>query len=200
MFPLEIVERKPGVIPSEFVVAAGSSSKPSLTHIEPGRFTVYMDSDRGSFPVPVAAETLAQSIVHDFCVTQLAFSDEAGPGLIAFGELLTEKDLALPKYAKVLSELKARQDRWFKMLVAMGDDDWSRHRRHGTISSLQRMAAKELNLEREWLFLSDTPEQDVSAVTLCPACKALVAPGASVCQTCRCVMNKAEADKFQFAN
>jgi len=188
----------PGVVPNSIKVIGGSPEKPALTYVDSGRFGVYLDADRGSFPVAVSADKIAESVVNDYCTTLLAYSEDAGPAILAFPEVVTEKDLT-SKYSKLVQEALDRQQRWYKQLVALADDDWSRHRRHATISNLQREAARSLKLEREWLFLIEDTKVDVTQIHLCPACKAPVVVGASVCQVCRCILDPKLASNYQFA-
>lgn len=197
MFPQEVNSKKPGLIPDTFYIPEGSPEKPAFVYIKPGMFRVYMDADRGSFPVPVHEAEMARSVVEDFVTSMLQYREDAHPALLHFPIEVKEADLKKPEYVPLIKAALAKQDQWYKYLVTLADDDWSRHRRHGTISNLQRKACKALGLEREWTLISD--EIGVSNALNCPACFAIVAPGAVICQVCRCVLNKEAAEKFQFA-
>ena len=61
--------------------------------------------------------------------------------------------------------------------------------RRGSISDLDRRAARALKLEKEWCY---EPQQRVE----CPACGEKLKPGVAVCRVCRAVLNQEKAAQF----
>jgi hypothetical protein len=107
----------------------------------------------------------------------------------------TDVKVVNEKFRGQLSVIRAQQNAWFKNLVDIADDTWSKIRSPLGIFDLQRTAARSLNLNREWL-VELPPDTPPIAPQLCPVCKSQVNPGALKCMHCGHVINKVEYDKL----
>ena len=194
LMPFTLAESKPGLYPGNYLIPAAPKDDISVYHVEDAHFFVYLDENRGSMKVPVPAERVAQSIVEDFRAAKIfVVPGEAEPGLFFLPGKLSVQDIK-SKFSERLSEYRAIQKKWFEMLVAQADDDWSRYRQHRMISDTQRFAAKTLGLEREWNITTI-----VENISKCPACTMNVPSSAVVCSSCQCILKPEEYKKLQFA-
>lgn len=151
IFPFDIREAKPGMIPPEFFIPAAAKGDISILHVGLCKAYIYLDYERGSIPMTEFADIVAQSVVRDFNTAQLEFRGEyCKPGLMFLPGKYT-KEQVLKDFAKEVEELKKAQYNWFIQLVKVADDSWNRTKRHSEISDIQRRAVKELNLTREWV-------------------------------------------------
>jgi hypothetical protein len=57
------------------------------------------------------------------------------------------------------------------------------------ITDLERRAARELKLEKPWLY-------DPKPATECPACAERIKPGVAVCKSCGAILDKEKAAQF----
>jgi hypothetical protein len=84
-----------------------------------------------------------------------------------------------------LATARELQIEWFKRLIADADDYWNRYRARRAISDLQRIAARLLNLDREWNL-----DMEVSdALSRCKFCREQVHPEAIICGHCQGILN-----------
>lgn len=88
-----------------------------------------------------------------------------------------------------LREAREKLETFYRNLVAGADRQWERTHNVVLISDLERRAAKELHLEKEWCY---EPQQRVD----CPACGEKLKPGVAVCRVCGAVLDKEKAAKF----
>lgn len=213
-YPWAIEERKPTV---SFVaqIPAPEKNDFSILHVPFANASRYV-MDGQTISIPIMPDDLARSIVADFCENQLCYSPEAGPGMFWINGEVTREALLKPgagynktlkdvkgnvlktefvKYADLLSEARARQNRWFEELVKMADSDWARYEDHKFISPLAKHAARELGLERVWAIDATR----LNRVIYCPACTSKVPALAVVCPTCQCVLDKERFKTLEFA-
>lgn len=189
--PFELREHKP-CYPGEYIVPAAPWKGISILVVDTAHCFVYVDGNRGSMKIPLLAEELAEAIIKDFSIAVLARTDDAKPGLFVVpGEWTTEE--ASKKFADKIEEYRTYQINWFKALVRLADDDWQRTHQLKTISNLQRVAAKFLELDKPWV---DTiPEEQKQ----CPACYHVVDPRAVVCYNCNCILDHSKYGQMSFA-
>lgn len=88
-----------------------------------------------------------------------------------------------------LKEAREKLEKFYRNLVAGADRQWERTHNVVLISDLERRAAKELHLEKEWCY---EPQQRVD----CPACGEKLKPGVAVCRVCGAVLDREKAAKF----
>jgi len=157
---------------------------------------VYVNEHMGSLKMVAPVEDVCAAVVSDYIRSCICVDDEARPGFgWCDGEISVEMLKKEPLYTKIVLPLMQQQNRWFKNLVAMADDDWSKYHQHRAISDVQRHAAKSLGLDREWIINVPKPEN----FKTCPACNQTVSIGAVICSFCRCILNPEAAKKMSFA-
>jgi len=202
ILPFPITETKPGLIVGYYAMPAAKKDDFEILVVYPTHFPLYVDQTRGSVPIPVPSDQLAQSVVDDFINSQMGIKRDAEepayPGLFfVLGK--RDKEYIKKEHADALLEARTAQKNWFLRLVHLADDDWQRYRQHKTISDLQRFAARDLGLDRPWLLLvADKPQ--APGVKTCPACQMSVHEMAAICPSCRCVLNEKLYKSFQFAS
>lgn len=158
-------------------------------------YPVYIDSDRGSLPVPTPALNFAEQIVNDYVQAQFGKDVEldAQPGIFAVEGEHDAKSIQA-RFPHLLKKAKEQQIRWFSLLVQKADEDWVKSHQHNHISNMQRIAAKELGLERDWMFERALGSENVK----CPACGSTV-PNTAICANCKCILDAEAAAKLTFA-
>jgi ribosomal protein L32 len=57
------------------------------------------------------------------------------------------------------------------------------------ITDLERRAARELKLDKPWLY-------DPKPLSECPACGEKIKPGVAVCRTCGAILDREKAARF----
>ena len=138
------------------------------------RFPVYIDENRPALVVPEPSDRVCASICRDFAIGIMGYEPgRAEPGLTwvqgEYGPSVVEKMMA-PQMAT----LRERQNEWFKNLVVIADDDWSKLHMRRAISGLQRVACRCLGLEREWNIDIEIEKQVDIDMTPCKFCRAPV--------------------------
>lgn len=196
--PFPITEFKPGIYPGKFEIKGSKEGIPELLVISDSIYHVEIDENR-TITVTCQSEKLAESIVEDYIISNLAFSRElnATPGVFWVPEVQTLGSI-LANFSKQLEKVKIRQDNWFKRLVTIADDDWEKTRQHKTISDMQRYAAKSLGLERPWIINAASQVQAVGQAK-CIGCSSVVSLEAIVCPHCRCILKPEAYKTLQFA-
>jgi hypothetical protein len=187
IFPQDISETKPGLVPDTYKIEKSDGKNPSILHINDVKSNLYIGDGR-TFPITHTAEELANAIVNDFWTSMLQADESARPGLFWVPGKHSKADI-LTKFATELAEAKKRQNAWFMRLVRLADDDWEKTKQHRMISDLQRTAAHSLGLINKVWYHSPEPETYIK----CPACATMVADSAAVCSNCNYVVNKARA-------
>lgn len=168
-----------------------------ILHVTDNAYALYLDSERGSRTIPEPVSIFAEAIVQDFIVAQIEIDTptNALPGLFWVWNHVTKEDIK-KNHAAELSKHIANQTRWFQRLVRRADSDWQNFHQHNVIADVQRLAARQLNLEREWVYA--TTEIGNSR---CPACSSiLTSPPPTVCPTCQCILDAEKYKNLKFAN
>jgi hypothetical protein len=99
---------------------------------------------------------------------------------VAAGEMPTEAELA---------EARARLNEFHRKLVAAADLEWERSHNPMFITDLERRAARELRLEKPWLY-------DPKPLAECPVCAEKIKPGVAVCRSCGAILDREKAAQF----
>lgn len=190
IYPNEIIETKPTLQPSRFVIPAGSFEKPSITVVGPSSWWREIDMDQPLLEIPVSSVQIADSVVKDYC-NGLLGCDMAGaqPGMFY---IPGEHDLAgvQKNYKHELDGALQRQKNWYSNLIRLADSLWARSNGNPlAISDLMRLAAKELGLEKDWL--KDFKFSETMA--RCKACGSIRNPMFPVCPTCKAIDDPAKA-------
>jgi hypothetical protein len=90
-----------------------------------------------------------------------------------------------------LKQARGKLEAFHRRLVATADLEWERSHNPMFITDLERRAARELKLDKPWLY-------DPKPQTECPACGERVKPGVAVCRTCRAILDQEKAKQFGF--
>ena len=88
-----------------------------------------------------------------------------------------------------LDDARRKLDEFHRRLVAAADLEWERSHNPMFITDLERRAARELKLEKPWLY-------DPKPATECPACAERIKPGVAVCKACGAILDKEKAAQF----
>lgn len=190
--PLDIHEEKPGMSPSYYDIPASDGREPKVLVIEDGVTFVYLDEKRGSLEKPVFAKEIANAVVNDYVRAHICYRPqerpEASPGVFCVeGEWTPEQ--VKNNFSAQLDKAFKEQVAWFEELVKIADDDWAKTHQHKTITRIQRLAALNLGLKREWLF---APEQQ--KMTNCKFCTSQIRIDAIICPTCRQILHQDKYD------
>ena len=194
LFPLEVVEKKP-LIPSVYQLdASRSDSEPEILTVREGIFHVYLDEYRGMMTIKTPAITVAESVVRDFMDSQYMAEEIARPALFCLPGEWTLNELLANNEQQARMEAEVRkQYEWFKRLILVADDEWSKFHQHRMITEVQKIAAMRLRLNREWA-VEYTPENNID----CPACGVLINRKVAVCKDCGCIINAELYNSLQF--
>jgi hypothetical protein len=99
---------------------------------------------------------------------------------VAAGETPTEAEL---------EEARRRLEEFHYRLVAAADLEWERSHNPMFITDLERRAARELRLEKPWLY-------DPKPLADCPVCAEKIKPGVAVCRSCGAILDREKAAQF----
>jgi hypothetical protein len=99
---------------------------------------------------------------------------------VAAGEAPTEAELA---------DARRRLEEFQRRLVASADLEWERTRNPMFITDLERRAARQLNLEKPWLY-------DPKPLAECPVCAEKIKHGVAVCKACGAILDKEKAAQY----
>ncbi|MBZ5528945.1 MAG: hypothetical protein LAN71_13720 [Acidobacteriia bacterium] len=84
---------------------------------------------------------------------------------------------------------RQRLREFHQRLVAAADLEWERTRNPMFITDLERRAARQLGLEKPWLY-------DSKPAVECPVCAERIKPGVAVCRGCGAILDRARAAQF----
>ena len=145
--------------------------------------TSLMDlGDKRTMEIRLTAQEIAEDLVREI-------NGDSGEGsyhgvFVAAGPEPTKEELA-----EARKKLEAFQTR----LVETADLEWERSHNMMFITDLERRAARELGLEKPWLY-------DPKPMADCPACGEKIRPGVAVCRTCGAILDREKAAKFGLAD
>jgi hypothetical protein len=88
-----------------------------------------------------------------------------------------------------LEDARRRLDEFHRRLVATADLEWERSHNPMFITDLERRAARELRLEKPWLY-------DPKPLADCPVCAEKIKPGVAVCRSCGAILDREKAAQF----
>jgi hypothetical protein len=192
IYPTEIEEKKPTISPGVFIIPAGSYENPSVTIVGPSSWWREIDEEQPLLEIPVSSVQIADSIIKDWANGILGCNmSDAMPGLFYIPGALTIVDIR-KSYKHELDAAQVRQRNWYSALVKLADALWARSNGNPlSISDSMRVAAKEMNLTKDWL-------KDFKMVDTvrCKACGALLNPMFPVCPTCKAINDPAKAKEL----
>lgn len=188
IYPQDIFETKPTLIPCSLLIPKGSFDSPSLTIVEPASFYEEVGPNENDplREVPTPATMMADSYISDWCKGLLGYEPGvASPGLFYIPGIVSPLDLKI-RYKNELAEANQKQKKWFEIIVNIADSLWARSNGNPlVIWDIQRLAARELGLEaKPWLKASMAVE-----MVRCKACGSLKDPNFPVCGNCKAIDN-----------
>lgn len=161
-----------------FAVVGRLAEEPyALTGVS-GRTGLMDLGDKRTLEFPITAREIAADLAREI-------NSDGGEGsnfgvFVCAGSAPTDAEL---------KEAREKLEAFYRNLVAGADRQWERTHNVVLISDLERRAAKELHLEKEWCY---EPQQRVD----CPACGEKLKPGVAVCRVCGAVLDREKAAKF----
>jgi len=99
---------------------------------------------------------------------------------VAAGDAPTEAELL---------EARQRLEEFQRRLVAAADLEWERTKNPMFITDLERRAARQLGLEKPWLY-------DPKPLADCPVCAEKIKPGVAVCRCCGAILDREKAAQY----
>ena len=196
LLPYQYKADFPGVIPPYFLIPALD-----IEDLKRGDFNViHVDDCIGWIPTIdgrsikqyYPGEGIAGSIAADHIASSYASSPDAFPGLKSLPGVHTKEDIK-KNFPEELKGLDNTQRAWFAILVRLADQEWRgpNGRSPGVISDLQRIAAKIITPNKEWI-------NDIRVdLAPCPACTMSIPNAALICPHCKTIVNQ-EAYNKQF--
>ncbi|MGB6900059.1 MAG: hypothetical protein WBE12_15790 [Candidatus Acidiferrum sp.] len=134
--------------------------------------------DKHLMPYPITAREVAEDIAREI-------NGDSGEGsfhgvFVAAGETPTEGELA---------DARRRLEEFQRRLVAAADLEWERTRNPMFITDLERRAARQLGLEKPWLY-------DSRPLAECPVCAEKIKHGVAVCKSCGAILDREKAAQY----
>jgi hypothetical protein len=180
----DIFETIPGLQRATFDLPASMENIPTIIHVDDSHY-FKPDIDGHQDRVFVPSEQIVKSVVHMHITSQLLYKVDQHPALFCIPNIAVSLE-DLKQYGDLVLGAIEKQRRWYVALVQLADDDWQLVHRHNVISDIQRTAARELGLTRDWLI----EIQDETGKGSCPFCgTGLLNSDAPICPTCGKVHN-----------
>jgi len=126
----------------------------------------------------ITAREIAEDIAREI-------NSDSGEGsfhgvFVAAGKSPTEAELA---------DARRRLEEFQRRLVAAADLEWERTKNPMFITDLARRAARQLNLEKPWLY-------DPKPLAECPVCAEKIKHGVAVCRSCGAILDREKAAQY----
>lgn len=134
--------------------------------------------DKRIHEIHISAQEIAEDLAREL-------NGDSGEGsfhgvFVAAGPQPTEAELA---------DACRRLEEFQRRLVAAADLEWERTKNPMFITDLERRAARQLGLEKPWLY-------DPKPMAECPACAERIKPGVAVCRACGAILDKEKAAQY----
>ena len=149
----------------------------AITPIRPA--TSVMDlGDKRTMEFRLTAREIAEDIAREL-------NSDSGEGsfhgvFVAAGLEPTEAEL---------SDARRRLEEFNRKLVASADLEWERTKNPMFITDLERRAARQLGLDKPWLY-------DPKPMSECPVCAEAIKPGVAVCKSCHAILDRDKAAQY----
>src|SRR6266566_46039 len=88
-----------------------------------------------------------------------------------------------------LADARHRLEEFQRRLVAAADLEWERTKNPMFITDLERRAARQLGLEKPWLY-------DPKPLADCPVCAEKIKHGVAVCRSCGAILDREKAAQY----
>jgi len=134
--------------------------------------------DKRNMPIQISAREIAEDIAREI-------NGDSGEGsfhgvFVAAGPEPTEAELA---------DARRRLEEFQHRLVAAADLEWERTKNPMFITDLERRAARQLGLEKPWLY-------DPKPQAECPVCAEKIKHGVAVCRSCGAILDREKAAHY----
>src|SRR5437868_12291269 len=134
--------------------------------------------DKRTMEYRITAREIAEDVAREV-------NSDSGEGsyhgvFVAAGEAPTESELA---------EARRRLEEFQRRLVAAADLEWERTKNPMFLTDLERRAARQLGLEKPWLY-------DPKPLADCPVCAEKIKPGVAVCRSCGAILDREKAAQY----
>ena len=134
--------------------------------------------DKRIVQCPITAKEIAEDIAREI-------NGDSGEGsfhgvFVAAGPEPTESELA---------DARRRLDEFHRRLVTAADLEWERTKNPMFITDLERRAARQLGLEKPWLY-DPRPQAE------CPVCAEKIKHGVAVCRSCGAILDREKAAQY----
>ena len=134
--------------------------------------------DKHTHEIRLTAREIAEDIAKEI-------NGDSGEGsyhgvFVAAGEAPTETELA---------EARNRLAEFQRRLVTAADLEWERTKNPMFITDLERRAARELGVEKPWLY-------DSKPLADCPVCAEKIKHGVAVCRSCGAILDREKAAQY----
>jgi hypothetical protein len=149
----------------------------AVTRVRPARGVIDL-GDKRTMEFNLTAREIAEDLAREL-------NGDSGEGsfhgvFVAAAEIPTTAELA---------EARRRLREFHEKLVAAADLEWERSHNPMFITDLERRAARELGLEKPWLY-------DAKPMAECPVCAEKIKHGVAVCRACGAILDRARAAQF----
>jgi hypothetical protein len=134
--------------------------------------------DKRTMEYRITAREIAEDIAREI-------NSDSGEGsfhgvFVAAGAAPTEAELA---------DARHRLEEFQRRLVAAADLEWERTKNPMFITDLERRAARQLGLEKPWLY-------DPKPLAECPVCAEKIKHGVAVCRSCGAILDRDKAAQY----
>src|SRR6266404_4691693 len=134
--------------------------------------------DKRTMDYRITAREIAEDIAREI-------NNDSGEGsfhgvFVAAGAAPTEAELA---------DARRRLEEFQRRLVAAADLEWERTKNPMFITDLERRAARQLGLEKPWLY-------DARPLSDCPVCAEKIKHGVAVCRSCGAILDREKAAQY----
>jgi hypothetical protein len=134
--------------------------------------------DKRTLEFPISARDIAEDLAREI--------NADGGEASYFGVFVCDEDV--PREDE-LAEARERLELFYARLVNSADKQWERTHNVAFISDLERRAARELRLEKDWSYEPTMRNE-------CPACGERLKPNVAVCRVCGAVLNREQAAQW----
>jgi hypothetical protein len=134
--------------------------------------------DKRTHEYRITAKEIAEDIAREI-------NSDSGEGsfhgvFVAAGSEPTEAELV---------DARRRLEEFHRRLVAAADLEWERTKNPMFITDLERRAARQLGLEKPWLY-------DPKPLAECPVCAEKIKHGVAVCRSCGAILDREKAAQY----
>lgn len=134
--------------------------------------------DKRMMDYRITAREIAEDIAREINSDS---GDESFHGVfVAAGSEPTESELA---------DARRRLEEFHRRLVVAADLEWERTKNPMFITDLERRAARQLGLEKPWLY-------DPKPLAECPVCAERIKHGVAVCRSCGAILDREKAAQY----